>query len=346
MFPKLTRRIHLAMSVLMTGRLPIQSRDSIPPISPDEIAEVRQFFPLDKFFIYGHARSGTTLLTRLIRLHPEVHCNYQGHFFTRQPTIHALVNTPEISTWFTRRSNRWNQGKDLSPLVMRAVVDFIMEREARPMGVKIVGDKSPNSLLDGEAVKLLHNVYPDGRLIFIVRDGRDAAVSHRFQTFIDATQHLTESDWAIRSDFTSEPEPFFRGERSIFTEKGIQMAAEGWVRNLRETDQQARSLFGGNYESLRYEDLIEDPWKEMVRIWSFLDVDVLKPELAGLLDAELTSNPDKDWQRKKAGDLIEPLQKGKSGSWRDLFTRRDCDIFREIAGETLISWNYEKDLDW
>ena len=54
-----------------------------------EVAEARTFFPLEKFFIFGHARSGTTMLTRLIRLHPEVHCNYQAHFFTRPPLLES-----------------------------------------------------------------------------------------------------------------------------------------------------------------------------------------------------------------------------------------------------------------
>ncbi len=318
----------------------------IPAITAQDIIDARQFFPLDKFFIFGHARSGTTLLTRLVRLHPEVHCNYQGHFFTRLPTIEALVNSPEVEAWFTRRSNRWNQGRDLSPLVMRVVVDFIMEREAMPLGVKVVGDKSPNSLLDGEAVVRLHKVYPDGKLIFIVRDGRDAAVSHRFQAFIDATQHLSDEDWAIRADFERQPEAYLRGERSIFTESGIQTAAEGWVRNLIDTDNQARRLFDDRYIALRYEDLLAEPWPQMSRLWSFLGVDTQREGLPSLLETELQSNPDKDWQQQKAGDLVEPLQKGKSGSWRDLFTARDQAIFRQIAGQTLVAWGYEENLDW
>lgn len=74
---KVINRIRLASWVLRYGRLPAAGLREVPAISPQEVAEAREFFPLDKFFIYGHARSGTTLLTRLIRLHPEVHCNYQ-----------------------------------------------------------------------------------------------------------------------------------------------------------------------------------------------------------------------------------------------------------------------------
>jgi hypothetical protein len=65
-----------------------------------------------------------------------------------------------------------------------------------------------------------------------------------------------------------------------------------------------------------------------------------------LVDAEIGSNPDAEWQQYKAGDLVVDLEKGKHGSWRNLFTKRDKKIFKEIAGETLIAWGYEKDLDW
>ncbi len=170
---------------------------------------------MPKFFIFGHARSGTTLLTRLMRMHPDVHCNYQAHFFSRPPLLKSLVSDPEVGAWLTRRSNRWNRGRDLSPVVLRAVSDFILERDARQAGKSIVGDKSPNSLLDDRAVRLLHDVYPDARLVFIVRDGRDAALSHRFQTFIDATQHMSKEDFQIHRRHAAHEQRRFPNPRRL-----------------------------------------------------------------------------------------------------------------------------------
>lgn len=342
----ISRRLRLAYLALRYGRIPVENRSSIPSITGEEIEEIRAFFPLPKFFIFGHARSGTTLLTRLVRTHHEVHCNYQGHFFTRKPLLESLIDDRAVEEWLTRRSNRWNQGGDLSPLVLRASCDFIMEREARPLGAKVVGDKSPNSLLDGLAVEKLHKVYPDGRLIFIVRDGRDAAVSHRFQTFIDAPQHLNRTDKIIRQQFLEDPDPFLKGERSIFTERSIRQAAEGWQKNVIETDREAQRLFPGQYLSLRYEDLLAEPRMQIFQIWDFLGVSADLPELNFLLEEEMSSNPDAAWQRQKAGDLVEPLQKGKTGSWKDLFTQNDREIFKRIAGDALVQWEYEKDLNW
>ena len=301
---------------------------------------------MDKFFIFGHARSGTTLLTRLVRLHPQVHCNYQGHFFTRPPLLKSLVADPQVGSWLARRSNRWNHGRDLSPLVLRAVSDFIMERDARREGKRIVGDKSPNSLLDGQAVQLLYDVYPDGRLIFIVRDGRDAAISHRFQAFIDSPQNLPPADLQIRDRFIRDPRPFLNGEHSLFTEKGIRQAAEGWVHNLGETDRMGRQLFGERYISLRYEDLLRAPWEEMCRLWHFLGEDPEGDALQAALQAELQENPDADWQQQKDSQLASSLQKGKAGSWEQMFTSRDREIFKQIAGETLLTWKYETRRSW
>jgi hypothetical protein len=324
------QRLRLAGRALLKGEPSIHNRGDIPAITPEEVREAKSFFPLGKFFIFGHARSGTTLLTRLVRLHPQVHCNYQAHFFTR--------------------SNRWNRGSDLSPVVLRAVSDYIMERDARRVGKDnhgcLVGDKSPNSLLNGEAVHLLWKVYPDARLVFIVRDGRDAVVSHRFQAFVDRPHHLSKESRTIHQDFIQDPEPFLAGRRSIFTGKELRQAAKGWVNNLIETDREARELLDEQYFHLRYEDLLARPSDEMNRLWYFLGVDSTLPGVSEALQDELGENPDADWQRQKAANIASSLNKGERGSWHNLFTPRDRQIFKDVAGETLINWGYEQDLDW
>lgn len=335
------QRLALALRLLRRGETPAAARREIPAISPDEVAEARTFFPLDKFFIFGHARSGTTMLTRLIRLHPEVHCNYQAHFFTRSPLLESLVADAQVGEWLARGSNRWNRGKDLSPVVLRATADFILEREARREGKRIVGDKSPSSLLDGEAVRLMHKVYPDGSLIYIVRDGRDTAVSHRFQTFIEFPERLSKEDQQLRLQFARDPQPFLSGERSIFTQAAINRAAQGWVRNVTQTEAQGQMLFGARYLSLRYEDLLQSPWEQMRRVWDFLGASPADEALHQALSAEMMRNPDADWQQQKAKDIAQALQKGKRGSWRELFTARDRQVFRQVADETLLAWGYE-----
>ena len=338
-------RLRLAARALLKDRTP-PTRPPIPPISTEEMEEARLFFPMEKFFIFGHARSGTTLLARLVRVHPQVHCNWQAHFFTREPLLKSLVENPQTAEWLARRSNRWNRGRDLSPVVMRAASDFILEREARRLGKSVVGDKSPSSINDGEAVRNLHQIYPDAHLVFIIRDGRDAAISHRIQSFVDRLQIITDEDRKIYADFMQNPDPYYRGERSLYTEQGIQEFALGWVKNLEETEQEGTRLYHHHYYRLFYEALLADTWGEMCKLWSFLGIGGLDESLHIALDVEKESNPDADYQKEKNQQLAKLTEKGRRGGWRNLFTTRDKQIFREAAGQALIQWGYEKDLNW
>ena len=344
MLTRIQRRLTRTLRTLFTGYAEPHSLRTIPSITPDEAAEAREFFPLDKFFIFGHARSGTTLLARLVRVHPEVHCNWQAHFFTRPPLLAGLAQDERIEAWFARRSNRWNRGRDLTPVALRAMADYILERDARREGAKVVGDKSPNVLTNGEAVQHMHAIYPDGKLIYIVRDGRDTLISHRFQNFIDGSQFLPPEDLRIRDDFARNPDPYFAGQKSLFTSKAFERMASGWVANVIETDRLGKELYGDQYLSLRYEDLLNEPFGGISNVWNFLGVDSQGQEDA--VAAEMSSNPDAAWQQEKAGDLVANLEKGKRGSWRDLFTPQDNQRFKTIAGQSLIDWGYEADLEW
>jgi len=347
MAESLFTRIKKAGKVLIKGSSPSkQVRNNIPAITPEEVADARAFFPREKFFIFGHARSGTTLLARLIRLHPEVHCNWQAHFFTRAPFLKGLVNDAEIEKWLTHHSNRWNHGRDLSPLVLRAAADFILERDAMKEGKRIVGDKSPSSVFHGEAVRNVAAVYPDAFVINIVRDGRDTSLSHRFQGFVDRQDRLTAEDKRIRADFIRDSQPYLNGEKSIFTESEMRHITGSWVQNVNETEAEGKRLYGEKFHHLRYEDLMASPWDEMSKIWRFLGVNEIPSELEQKVCAEMNANPDAEWQAEKSGDLARLIPKGKQGSWQKLFTARDKAIFKEVAGQLLIDWGYEEDLEW
>src|SRR6266498_5444244 len=338
-------RLKKSARILIMGDPKKKKRNPIPAITPEEVAEIKQFFPREKFFIFGHARSGTTLLMRLARLHPEVHCNYQAHFFTRQPLLKSLVNTPEAEEWLTRKSNRWNQGRDLSPLVLRATADFIMERDAVRQGKVIVGDKSPSSTIHGQAVRDMHSIYPDAKLVYILRDGRDVLISERFRNFVEESRFLSAEDKHIIEDLRRDQSQFTNGTSSIFTETFFRRVAKGWVKNLQETEEEARKLFDANYFGMRYEDLLSTPLEEMTKLWEFLGVQA-DQSLEKVIVDEMSSNPDEEWQTRRNEDIASFLPKGQAGNWQKLFTAKDKAIFKVVAGEALLKWKYEANLDW
>jgi hypothetical protein len=83
----------------------------------------------------------------------------------------------------------------------------------------------------------------------------------------------------------------------------------------------------------------------MKKFWEFLGVRTNR-SLAKAIDDELASNPDEEWQQRRNEDIASFLPKGQAGNWEWLFTERDKSLFKDIAGEMLIKWGYENDLDW
>lgn len=338
-------RLKSAARILLKGEAASHKRAEIPAITAQEVAEIKQFFPREKFFIMGHARSGTTILMRLARLHPEVHCNYQAHFFTRAPMLKSLVDSPEAADWLSRKSNRWNQGRDLSPLVMRVAADFIMERDAAREGKHIVGDKSPSSSIHGQVVRDTHAVYPDAKLIYIVRDGRDVLISERFRNFVEDSKFLTAEDRRIIEALKVDQTPFTNGTRSIFTDTFIRQIAQRWADDLNEIDGESKRLYSGAYFSLRYEDLLAQPFAEMSKLWAFLGVQA-DPALETDIQNEMGHNLDEEWQAQRNESIASFLPKGKAGNWRNMFSAHDRQIFKEIAGDVLVRWSYEQTQNW
>ena len=221
-----------------------------------------------------------------------------------------------------------------------------MERDAAREGKMIVGDKSPSSTIHGQAVRDAYTIYPDAKLVYIVRDGRDVLISERFRNFVEESKFLSAEDKRIIEDLRKDQTPFTNGARSIFTETFIRRVAKGWVTDLKETEDEAQRLYSQNYFGLRYEDLLAKPFDEMSRLWKFLDVKKISKSLEKEIKAEMSSNPDEEWQSKRNGDISSFLPKGQAGNWQRLFTERDKVVFKEIAGEMLVKWKYEKGLNW
>src|SRR5512138_1081480 len=345
---KARQRLRDAWAVIAHGAKVVRKRTEIPSITAEEVEEMKAFFPMEKFFIFGHSRSGNTLLMRLVRLHPEVHANYQGVFFSRPPGLKALVNTPEIEEWFTRGTNRWNRGRDLSPVVMRAAGDFILEREAWQLQKRIVGDKSPTTVTAGQAIQDAHKIYPDARIVYIVRDGRDVMVSDRFRNFVEE-KFLRRGDDALIAAFRRAPKSFTGGGRSIFTEAWLRDRNQGipsWSVNLAESRAEGKRLYGDHYFEIRYEDILTDPFMELAKLWLFLGVKAIPASLEETLKNEIAINPDETWQAERNSSIAPYLPKGRPGNWKKFFTQRDKEIFKELAGELLIEWGYEWNLSW
>ncbi len=311
----------------------------LPALRQEDLVSLREHFPRPKFFLIGYPRSGTTLLARLLRLHPEVHCNWQGHFASGSEDWISRLARPEVLDWLSRPSNRWSEGEALAPAVIRASADWMMERAAGAHGAHWVGDKTPTAR-GGEAVARLALVYPDAHLIAIVRDGRDASLSQRIQAFIDQPETLPLADLRIRSELAGSPAAFGEGGRSLFTTNWLQRVADDWMHTVTEGHRLAQERFGERYQAVRFEDLVDKPWELLELLWRFLEVQTVPSHLQERVSETMKRNPAADWHEEQAPELVASLKRGTAGGWRDWFTREDRALFRDRAGAGLRAWDY------
>jgi hypothetical protein len=312
---------------------------ALTDLTMDQLDEIKRYFSRPKFFILGYARSGTTLLARLMRLHPDVHCNWQAHFFTEANSLFRQMTTPGMSAWLNRPNNRWAYDKGLHTPLIRMICDFILEREADEFGKRIVGDKTPNQD-NGAIIRRLHLVYPYATLIYIVRDGRDVAISKRIQAFIDDPKNLGRRDLQIMEAMRKNNKLFLNGERTIFTPKWLEQLSRTWAESTRSNDKVGREFFGDRYLCLRYEDLLADPYYQIARLWRGLGVDLDEGMLKLKVTAEMQRNPAADWHAHSDPKLVMNLKRGLAGEWREMMTYQDRAMFWKMAGEVLLSWGY------
>ena len=149
------------------------------------------------FFVVGRGKSGTSWLMRMFNAHPEVLCRGEGRFFgqdwvredlagrdwTAQDLEDEQTTVPPKSLYGAIRESGllrlwversvWSRGDDTErhlAAITRAAADHFLTEKLAESGKKIVGDKTP--LLTPDFIKDIGELYPDAKVIHIIRDGR------------------------------------------------------------------------------------------------------------------------------------------------------------------------------
>ncbi|MEX0808782.1 MAG: sulfotransferase [Dongiaceae bacterium] len=251
------------------------------PVTPPELRT--------RFFVFGLPKSGTTWLQMLLDAHPAVSCPSEHqvlHFLEALPT---LVNDYNIVLREVDRRTA-NQGATLLAnddllAITRAIIDRAIESGARRKNATIAGIKD-NTLVSHLA--LFRELYPHAKLLCIVRDPRDTALS----------------SW----HHNNRVEPGFRDRASDFAS----WAAQTWTRwtDLYGTtlalDDPARDRL-----MLRYEDLIGPARAAtLAGVLAHLGAANDSPVIDRLFDAT-------DLDRLRSGAAAPFYRAGRAGGWRD-----------------------------
>jgi hypothetical protein len=316
------------------------------------------------FFIVGRAKSGTSWLMRLLNAHPEILCRGEGRFFGRdfireqfkeqdriQPSslYRAFLEAEYLHAWIER--SVWTRGDDaeahLINLTRMATGYFLAQRLAKS-GKRIVGDKTP--LVSADTISEMSVICPNAKVIHIVRDGRDVAVSmvyHRWNRAQDegGIYELDPEEARRREAYRGGYKGSTRTEEGLFTEKMIRSMASGWRKQISKTREDGRTLLGVNYAEVKYEDLLERPEEGTEQLLAFLGADASEEVVSECVRTASFEN----WTDGRGRGQEDPysfFRKGVAGDWKNVFTEQDKLIFKEEAGDLLIELGYEKDNDW
>jgi hypothetical protein len=317
------------------------------------------------FFVTGLGKSGTSWLMRTLDGHPEILCKGEGRFFaagwrranfdpegTRalaSSLYYALLDSEYLRLWVERSvwAREGDAATHLDNLTRLATEHFLLG-QLRKTNKKIVGDKSP--LLNTDFIEEVARVYPEARVIHIIRDGRDQAVSMLHHVWNRSTdrggvQALMPGEFERREIYRQDPKKLLQTGEGMFTEERLRGAARSWNARVGKTAQDGPALLGPNYTEVRYEDLLERPGEEVGRLAGFLGADTSEKAVHRAVGSASFEKLSRGRERGQE-DTSSFYRKGIAGDWKNYFTARDRQIYKEEAGELLIRLGYERDLDW
>jgi hypothetical protein len=317
------------------------------------------------FFVTGVGKSGTSWLMRMLDGHPEILCKGEGRFFAgdwrranfdpegtqalASSLYYALLHSEYLRMWVERSvwAREGDAARHLDNLTRLATEHFLVGR-LRETNKKLVGDKSP--LLNPNFIQEVSRIYPEAKVIHIIRDGRDQAVSMLHHVWNRSTdqggvQTLKAGEFERREAYRRDPKRFLQTGEGMFTEERLRGAARSWNARVGKTAQDGPVLLGPNYTEVRYEDLLERPNEEVGRLAGFLGADTSEKALQQAVGSASFEKLSKGRQRGQE-DTSSFYRKGVAGDWNNYFTERDKEIYKEEAGELLIRLGYERDLDW
>lgn len=287
---------------------------------------------LDKipfFFILGRPRSGTTLLRTLFDAHPNVQIPPECKFILDlYPKYGKKTNWSEkelegfyqdlIRQW---RFNIWTIDREK----LKAGLMACAGKTSYSMICKVVyhhyqsfyekkeilwfGDKNPGYTIYTER---LLKIFPDAKFIQILRDYRDNYVSVKDVDFELPVPSLVATKWKL------------------------------FYKNVRR----AAGKNPERYLTIRYEDLVDDPEKQMKPVCAFLGIDY-RPEMLEFhrKEDEIFKVYPKAFVMRFHANLVNKINKSRSGIWKEKLSRNEIRLADMAVGKIAEEAGYQRQFD-
>ncbi len=286
-------------------------------------------------FVVGHGRSGTTLLRLMLDAHPQLVIPPETQFLpqliqvakepgaTADSVCDVLVGHRRWEDFGIDADDIRSRWRALEPFDLREGVRSFYRLYAGRFEKPRWGDKSPGY---GWNMPPIDKLLPEARFIHLIRDGRDVTLS-------------------LLAKHDDPPPPA--------------QQARHWIKRVRQTRHQGTRV--RHYMETHYEDLLDDPEKQLRRICEFIDLDFdermlryhesaadrmaeIKRDMKG--GQELTqdrSRGEVSAERRVAIHKLtsEPPRKDRIGKWRKEMDPSDLAEFESVAAPLLTELGYE-----
>jgi Sulfotransferase family len=276
-------------------------------------------------FIVGCARSGTTLLRRMVDAHPLIAIPREQHwlpkwFERRKGVTSEGFVTPELVSELIRYEKfvRMRIGREElerllgsgDPVKYSDFVSGVFDLYGQAQGKSLVGDKTPAYV---DRIPTLHALWPNARFVHLVRDGRNVC--------------LSTINWGrafkIARRFTR------------WDEDAVTTTALWWERKVRLGHEDGTPLGPELYHEVRYEELVSEPAKTCAALCGFLDI----PYDEAMLKFHEGRTKTKPGLDAKGAWL--PVTPGLR-DWRTQMPTEDLERFEATVGDLLDELGYPR----
>lgn len=269
-----------------------------------------QLLKKDIVFVVGATRWGTSWVQQCLDTHPKVCCKGEGHFTdTLFPGLAKLVD--QYNQDAEKIGNRMQLAglpgnaagftfEDVEYLMQSAVMLMMQRWVPEDEDVSCIGEKTPEHVL---SLDLLDRLFPNMRVIHVVRDGRDEAASAW-----DFNMGISKGEFPRRY-------PSFADFAETF--------ARNWSRSVGAARRFGR-LNRRRYYQIRAEEVINEPAPIVRRMFRFCDVEDREEHVqSGIKRAYQVSPLDLD-----------------PGVWQNRFDKDATRRFHRQSGELLKLLDY------
>lgn len=275
---------------------------------------------MDPIFIIGTERSGTNLLRLILNSHSNIAIPHPPHIMKNFSRLEPLYGDLSQDVNFKKLINDVVTTVDLHPYPWEIKVD--RDRIFRAAGERNLiniffavynqylestrkarwGCKSTFMIYH---VALIRHYYPGARFIYMVRDGRDVAVSAKKTIFNHFSVYYSAQLW-----------------------KKEQQLGIYWLHRLSKD-----SIF-----PVKYEELLRDPQSMVRSLCDFLN----EPYEEGMLQFFDTAESKKSGSLSAAWEnTANPIMKDNFGKFKAELKQREIDLFEAIAAPELDYFSYE-----